>query len=205
MEVTRPNPDALLAQIRADESQTKRGTLRIFFGYAAGVGKTYSMLESAHQAVQQGREVVVGYIEPHARPETQALMTGLDVIPAREVAYRGMVLREFDVDATLARHPDVVLVDELAHTNAAGARHERRWQDIEELLHAGINVWTTLNVQHIESLNDVVGQVTGVVVRETIPDRVFDAADELELVDVTPEELLQRLNEGKVYLPDQAQ
>lgn len=205
MENDRPNPDALLAQIQTKDPVSSRGTLRIFFGYAAGVGKTFSMLESAHQAAKQGREVVVGYIEPHARPETQALTAGLETLPVREIPYREVTLREFDVDAALTRKPEILLVDELAHTNAAGSRHEKRWQDIEELLHAGIDVWTTLNVQHIESLNDVVGQVTGVVVRETIPDRVFDAADELELVDITPEELLERLHAGKVYLPEQAQ
>lgn len=202
---TRPNPDALLARVQAEEAQAKRGALRIFFGYAAGVGKTYSMLETARQTVSQGREVVVGYIEPHARPETQALVTGLESLPAKEYEYRGVTLREFDVDAALARRPDVMLVDELAHTNAAGCRHEKRWQDVEELLEAGINVWTTLNVQHIESLNDVIGQITGVTVRETVPDRVFDAADDVELVDITPEELLTRLRAGKVYIPEQAQ
>ncbi|ODU01418.1 MAG: two-component sensor histidine kinase [Planctomycetes bacterium SCN 63-9] len=205
MKDVRPSPDALLARIKAEASESKRGSLRIFFGYAAGVGKTYSMLESAHEAVRQGREVVVGYIEPHARPETQALLDGLEVLPLREISYRGVTLKEFDVDAALARHPEILLVDELAHTNAVGSRHEKRSQDIEELVHAGINVWTTLNVQHIESLNDVIGQVTGIIVRETIPDRIFDAADELELVDVTPEELLHRLNAGKIYLPEQAQ
>jgi len=201
----RPNPDVLLAQVQAEEAQAQRGSLRIFFGYAAGVGKTYSMLESARQAVAQGREVVVGYVEPHARPETQALVNGLEVLPVKEFEYRGVRLRDFDVDAALARHPDLMLVDELAHTNALGCRHEKRWQDVEELLAAGINVWTTLNVQHIESLNDVIGQITGIVVRETIPDRVFDLADDLELVDITPEELLGRLKTGKVYVPEQAQ
>ena len=205
MEENRPNPDALLAQIEAESPASSRGSLRIFFGYAAGVGKTYSMLKSAQLASQQGQEIVVGYVEPHARPETQALVAGLEILPVREFSHRGVSLREFDIDAALARHPEILLVDELAHSNAVGSRHDKRWQDVEELLHAGINVWTTLNVQHIESLNDVVGQVTGVTVRETIPDHVFDAADELELVDVTPDELLQRLNAGKIYLPEQAQ
>lgn len=202
---TRPDPDALLAQVQAEEAQAKRGSLRIFFGYAAGVGKTFAMLEHAQRAKSQGREVVVGYVEPHARPETQALVKGLEVLTPRELEYRGVTLREFDVDAALARHPEVLLVDELAHTNAEGCRHAKRWQDVEELLAAGINVWTTLNVQHIESLNDVIGQITGIVVRETIPDRVFDVADELELVDVTPEDLLERLAAGKIYISDQAQ
>jgi two-component system sensor histidine kinase KdpD len=201
----RPDPDELLAQVQAEEAESRRGSLRIFFGYAAGVGKTYSMLEAARQAVSQGREVVVGYVEPHNRPETEALLDGLEALPVKEIEYRGVILREFDVDAALARHPDVLLVDELAHTNVVGCRHEKRWQDIEELLDVGISVWTTLNVQHIESLNDVIGQITGVVVRETIPDRVFDSADDLELVDITPEELLVRLKVGKVYIPEQAQ
>ena len=201
----RPDPDVLLAQVQADEAQRKQGSLKIFFGYAAGVGKTYLMLENAQRARAEGRDVVIGYIEPHSRPETQKLLAGLDAIPVKEIDYRGVVLREFDVDAALARHPEVLLVDELAHANAEGCRHEKRWQDIEELLNAGIQVWTTLNVQHIESLNDVIGQITGVIVRETVPDRVFDSADELELVDLPPDELLVRLKAGKVYLPDQAQ
>lgn len=205
MEENRPNPDTLLAQIEAESPASRRGSLRIFFGYAAGVGKTYSMLKSAQLASQLGQEIVVGYVEPHARPETQALLAGFEILPVREFSHREVTLREFDIDAALVRHPEILLVDELAHTNAVGSRHDKRWQDVEELLHAGINVWTTLNVQHIESLNDVVGQVTGITVRETIPDHVFDAADELELVDVTPDELLQRLSAGKIYLPEQAQ
>lgn len=202
---SRPNPDQLLAQVQAAEAQARRGTLRIFFGYAAGVGKTYAMLQTARQARKEGRDVVVGYVELHGRPETEALLVGLKSLPVKEQEYRGVTLREFDVDAALARHPDLLLVDELAHTNATGSRHEKRWQDIEELVAAGINVWTTLNVQHIESLNDVIGQITGVSIRETVPDRVFEAADDLELVDITPEELLLRLQAGKVYLPQQAQ
>ncbi len=201
----RPDPDALLAHALAEGRDQRDGKLRIFFGYAAGVGKTFAMLEAARLTQKQGRDVVVGYLEPHARPETQQLAAGLEMLPVKQVDYRGVVLREFDLDAALARRPEIVLVDELAHTNASGCRHEKRWQDIEELLHAGINVWTTLNVQHIESLNDVIGQVTGVRVRETIPDRVFDLAQELELVDVTPDELIKRLNAGKIYVPDQAQ
>lgn len=201
---TRPHPDAVLAQVQSEAAQARRGSLLIFFGYAAGVGKTYAMLESAKRFAAQGRDVVVGYIEPHDRPETQALLVGLETLPIKVVAYHGMTLKEFDVDAALARRPEVLLVDELAHTNAGGCRHEKRWQDVEELLAAGIDVWTTLNVQHIESLNDVIGQITGVGVRETIPDRVFDSADDLELVDITPEELIARLNAGKVYLNEQA-
>ncbi len=201
----RPDPDALLEQVRAEEAKKGRGSLKIFFGYAAGVGKTYAMLEAARRAVAAGREVVVGYVEPHGRLETMALMAGLESIAPRTIEYRGMSLREFDVDATLARRPELVLVDELAHTNAEGGRHTKRWQDVEELLEAGINVWTTLNVQHIDSLNDVIGNVTGVTVRETVPDQVFDRADDLELVDITPEELIGRLRAGKVYVPEQAE
>jgi len=205
MTSTRPNPDELLAQVQAEEAQAHRGTLKIFFGYAAGVGKTYTMLETARRAKDEGRDVVVGYVEPHGRRETEALLEGLETIPDRRVEYRGVMLREFDVDAALSRRPELLLVDELAHTNAEGSRHAKRWQDVEELLAAGINVWTTLNVQHIESLNDVIGQVTGITVRETVPDRVFDSADDLELVDVSPEELLARLQAGKVYIPQQAE
>ncbi len=201
----RPNPDELLAQVKAEEVDSKRGSLKVFFGYAAGVGKTYSMLTNAQRAKAEGREIVVGYVEPHGRPETEALLAGLEALPMRDYEYRGVLLRDFDVDVALARHPELILVDELAHTNAVGCRHEKRWQDVEELLDAGINVWTTLNVQHIESLNDVIGQITGVTVRETVPDRVFDLADDLELVDITPEELLTRLKAGKVYVPEQAQ
>lgn len=201
----RPDPEALLAQVQSEEGRARRGRLRIFFGMAPGVGKTFAMLQTAHQVRAGGRDVLVGYVEPHARPETQALIADLPVLPVRSIDYRGVVLKEFDVDAALARHPDILLVDELAHSNAAGCRHEKRWQDVEELLDAGINVWTTLNVQHIESLNDVIGQITGISVRETVPDRIFDSADELELVDITPEELLERLKAGKVYIPEQAQ
>lgn len=202
---SRPNPDQLLAQVKAEEADAKCGSLKVFFGYAAGVGKTYSMLENAQRAKAEGREVVVGYVEPHGRRETEALLAGLEALPMREYEYRGVKLRDFDVDAALARGPDLILVDELAHTNAVGCRHEKRWQDVQALLEAGINVWTTLNVQHIESLNDVIGQITGVTVRETVPDRVFDQAADLELVDITPEELLVRLGAGKVYVPAQAQ
>ncbi len=201
----RPNPDELLAVLKAEESQSKKGKLKVFFGYAAGVGKTYAMLETARHAKESGREVVIGYVEPHGRKETEALLDGLESLPTRPVEYRGVVLQEFDVDAALARHPDVLLVDELAHTNADGSRHAKRWQDIVDLLDAGINVWTTLNVQHIESLNDVIGQITGITVRETVPDNVFELADDLELVDIAPEELLERLREGKVYVPSQAE
>lgn len=201
----RPNPDDLLTQVREEEQQARRGKLKIFFGYAAGVGKTYSMLEAARQAMAAGREIVVGYVEAHGRRDTEALLAGLETIPTRPVEHGGVILREFDVDAALQRHPDLLLVDELAHTNAAGSRHSKRWQDVMEVLNAGINVWTTLNVQHIESLNDIIGQITGITVRETVPDHIFDLANDLELSDLTPEELLERLKEGKVYLPAQAE
>lgn len=205
MATQRPNPDDLLAQVEAEEAQARRGSLRVFFGYAAGVGKTYAMLENAQRARAEGCDIVVGYIEPHTRPDTLALLDGLEALPVKQIDYRGVKLREFDVDAALARRPDVLLVDELAHSNAEGSRHTKRWQDVDELLAAGIHVWTTLNVQHIESLNDVIGQITGIVVRETVPDHLFDAADELELVDISPEDLLSRLRAGKVYIPEQAQ
>jgi two-component system, OmpR family, sensor histidine kinase KdpD len=201
----RPNPDQLLARLQAEESRARRGKLHIFFGYAAGVGKTYAMLEAAQREVKQGTEVVVGYVEPHGRPETEALLHGLESLPHQQLPYRGVTLREFDLDAALARHPQLILVDELAHTNVEGSRHTKRWQDVEELLENGIDVWTTLNVQHIESLNDVIAQITGVTVRETLPDAVLERADEIELVDVTPEELMERLEAGKVYLPSQAE
>jgi two-component system sensor histidine kinase KdpD len=204
MTLSRPNPDELLSRVQAQEESARRGKLRIFFGYAAGVGKTYAMLEAAHRERTDGVDVVVGYVEPHGRPETEALLSGLEVLPPREVSYRGVHLREFDLDAALRRKPTLILVDELAHTNAEGLRHAKRWQDVDELLAAGIDVFTTLNVQHVESLNDVIAQITGVVVSETLPDAVLERADELELVDLTPEELIERLREGKVYVPQQA-
>jgi two-component system sensor histidine kinase KdpD len=201
----RPNPDDLLARVQAEEAKARRGKLKIFFGYAAGTGKTYAMLEAARRERAEGRDVVVGYVEPHGRPETEALLEGLELLPPRPISYRGVTLKEFDLDAALARHPQLILVDELAHTNAQGLRHAKRWQDVEELLEAGIDVWSTLNVQHVESLNDIIAQITGVVVRETVPDAVLERADDIELVDLTPEELLERLKEGKVYVPQQAE
>ncbi len=198
----RPDPDALLAQAQAEE-QT-RGKLQIFLGYAAGVGKTFAMLEAAHQRAGEGIDVVVGYIETHRRAETESLLEGLEVIPRASIDYRGIKLTEMDVDAVLRRHPALVLVDEMAHTNAPGSRHSKRYHDIEEILDAGIDVYTTLNIQHLESLNDVVAQVTGVIVHETVPDRVIDEASDIEVIDLPPEELLVRLKEGKVYIPDQA-
>ena len=180
------------------------GRLKIFFGYAAGVGKTYAMLEAAHQAQKEGVDVVVGYVEPHARPDTLALLEGLEVLSCREVDYRGIRLREFDLDGALARRPQLILVDELAHSNAPGCRHTKRYQDVEELLQAGINVYTTVNVQHLESLNDLVTSITGIVVNERIPDHVFDRANQVELVDIEPSDLEKRLREGKIYRAQQA-
>jgi two-component system sensor histidine kinase KdpD len=202
----RPDPDALLALIRAEApaAARARGRLKIFFGATAGVGKTYAMLEAAHERRRAGADVVIGLVETHGRRETTALLAGLEALPRRRLEHRGVTLEEFDVDAALARRPHILLVDELAHTNAPGSRHAKRWQDVEELLAAGIAVYTTLNVQHIESLNDVVARVTGITVRETVPDSVLESADEVELIDLPPEELLQRLREGKVYMPEQA-
>jgi two-component system sensor histidine kinase KdpD len=201
----RPNPDQLLARVQEGESRAGLGNLRIFFGYAAGVGKTYAMLQSARRERDAGADVAVGYVEPHGRPETEALLDGLETIPVLTVTYRGTALREFDLDAALVRKPSILLVDELAHTNAPGMRHPKRWQDVEELLAAGIDVWTTLNVQHIESLNDVIAQITGVAVKETLPDTVLERADEIELIDITPDALMDRLGAGKVYIPAQAE
>lgn len=200
----RPDPDVLLQRVQAEEARAAHGRLKIFLGYAAGVGKTYAMLEAAHQRQAEGVEIVVGYIETHGRAETENLLQGLEVLPRQQVAYRGVVLPELNVDAVLARRPQLALIDELAHTNAPGVRHPKRFQDVEELLAAGIDVYTTLNVQHLESLNDIVAQITSARQQETVPDRVLDEAAEIEMVDLPPEELLQRLREGKVYVPDQA-
>jgi two-component system sensor histidine kinase KdpD len=202
---SQPNPDALLEHFREETKASKRGKLKVFFGYAAGVGKTYCMLEAARAQAAAGTDVVLGYVEPHARPETEALTLGMQFLAPRIVEYKGVKLKEFDLDAALASKSAIVIVDELAHTNAPGSRHAKRWQDVEELLNAGINVYSTLNVQHIESLNDIVAQISGIQVRETISDNVFDHADSIELVDLPPEELLQRFQEGKVYVPAQAQ
>lgn len=202
MEERRPDPDLLLAQVRQEEERARQGRLKIFFGAAPGVGKTYAMLEAAQQRRAEGIDVVVGLAETHGRRETEVLLEGLEVLPRRRVEYHGTTLAEFDLDAALARRAALLLVDELAHTNAPDSRHRKRWQDVFELLAAGIDVYTTLNVQHLESLNDVVAQITGVVVRETLPDSVLDRADEIELVDLPPEELLQRLKEGKVYVAE---
>ena len=199
----RPDPEALLAQVREEERRATRGRLKVFFGAAPGVGKTYAMLEAARARAREGVDVLVGVVETHGRPETAALLEGLPVLPRRAQEYRGIQLQEFDLEGALQRRPGLLLVDELAHTNAPSSRHAKRWQDVEELLAAGISVYSTLNVQHLESLNDVVAQITGVTVRETLPDSVFDQADELELADLSADDLLSRLREGKVYLPEQ--
>ena len=201
----RPDPDELLRRVHAEDARAHRGRLKIFFGFAPGVGKTYRMLQVARDLIcDQHLDVVVGLVETHRRTDTSAMLLGLELLPRKAVAYRGQTLEEFDLDLALARRPKVLLLDELAHTNAPGSRHAKRWQDVEELIEAGIDVYTTLNVQHVESLNDVVAQLTHVQVRETVPDAVLDAADDIELVDIAPDELLQRLEEGKVYLPDAA-
>ena len=201
----RPDPDRLLRLLQAEEARAARGRLKIFFGATPGVGKTYAMLQAGRAAVSQGLDVAVGIVETHGRAETSRLVEGLEVLPRRAVAYRGATLEELDLDAALARHPALLLVDELAHSNAPGSRHAKRWQDVEELRAAGIDVYTTVNVQHLESLNDVVAQITGVRVRETIPDAVLEGADEIEVVDVSADVLQQRLREGKVYVPEQAE
>lgn len=202
-EDNRPDSGLLLQSIRRAEEKPG-GRLKIFFGYAAGVGKTYAMLEAAHRAKAAGVDVVAGYIEPHTRPETMALLEGLEQLPVKAVPYKGIDLHEFDLDAALARKPQLLLVDELAHTNAGGCRHVKRYQDIQELLRAGVNVYTTVNVQHLESLNDKVASITGVSVAERVPDSVFDSADQVELVDLEPADLLERLREGKIYRQRQA-
>jgi len=203
MELDRPNPDELLRKM--EEKQQTNGKLKIFFGYAAGVGKTYAMLKAAHQAKDEGMDVVIGYIEPHTRPETLKLLEGLDQLPILQVRYKNITLREFDLDTALSQHPQLILVDELAHTNAEGCRHRKRYQDIEELLRAGIDVYTTVNVQHLESLNDVISSIIGVVVSERIPDRIFDSAMQVEIVDLEPDDLIVRLEQGKIYGKHQAQ
>ena len=201
----RADPDALARAIEREDEATRRGHLKIFFGYAAGVGKTYAMLKAAHAAKSRGIDVVIGYLEPHARPRTAAMARGLETVPTRDIRRERITYHEFDIDATLERAPQLVLVDELAHTCAPGSRHQKRYQDVEELLRAGIDVYTTINVQHIESLNDMVASVTGVIVHERIPDHVFDNADQVELVDIEPEDLIERLRAGQIYVPNQAE
>ncbi len=207
-ESNRPDPDELLSRIQAEESEAKaeqstRGKLKIFFGACAGVGKTYAMLSAGRSALAENIDVVIGLVETHGREDTKKLLDGMPIMPTHEVQYRGTLLKEFDLDSALARNPQLILLDELAHNNAPGSRHPKRWHDVEELLDAGIDVYTTINVQHLESLNDVVARITGIWVKETVPDAVFDNADEISLVDIPSEELLKRLQEGKVYIaPD---
>ena len=197
----RPSPDALLREAL----QAEQGRLKIFLGAAPGVGKTYEMLTAARAKKAEGVDVVIGVAETHGRKETEALLQGLEIIPRRIVPYKGHRLAEMDIDAILSRRPALVLVDELAHTNAPESRHPKRYMDVEELLAAGIDVYTTLNIQHVESLNDIVAGITKIRVRETVPDSMIDLACDIELIDLTPEDLIARLNEGKVYLPDQAE
>src|SRR5271168_1945288 len=199
----RPSPHALLKAARRE--QTDVGKLRIFVGAAPGVGKTYEMLQQARAKRRDGADVIVGIVETHGRRETEALLEGLPIVARKSVAYRGQMIDEMDLDGIIARHPKIVLVDELAHTNAPGSRHPKRYLDVEEILVHGIDVYTTVNIQHIESLNDVIAQITHVRVRETVPDAIFDRADAVELVDLTPDDLIQRLKEGKVYVPKQAE
>lgn len=205
MESPRQKPDQVLRAIRYDIADASRGKLKIFFGYAAGVGKTYAMLQAAHQAKERGVDVVAGYIAPHARPQTAALADGLEQLPVKQIVHGEIMLHEFDLDGALNRKPQLILVDELAHTNAGGSRHAKRYQDVKELLSAGIDVYTTVNVQHIESLNDMVASITGILVRERVPDSVFDEADQVELVDIEPAELLERMAGGNIYKEEQAE
>ncbi len=200
----RPNPDDLLASMKEEEAKSKRGKLKIFFGMCAGVGKTYTMLQTAQIEKMKGAEIVIGYVETHNRKETAQLVEGFELIPRKKYIYKTAHVEEMDLDAIIARNPQYVLVDELAHTNAPGSRHLKRYQDVQEILDNGINVYTTVNVQHLESRSEIVAQITGIIVRETLPDDVFERADEVELVDLTPDELLQRLSEGKVYTPERS-
>ncbi len=195
----RPDPDELLASLIHEEEKSKRGKLKIFFGMCAGVGKTYTMLQAAHAEKLKGSDIIIGYVETHNRKETTELAEGFELIPRKSYEYKTTSVQEMDLDAIIARKPQIVIVDELAHTNAPGSRHAKRYQDVQEILESGINVYTTLNVQHLESRSETVAQITGIIVRETLPDEIFENADEVELVDLTPDELLQRLSEGKVY------
>lgn len=200
----RPDPDDLLASLKEDEEKSKRGKLKIFFGMCAGVGKTYTMLQAAQIEKSKGADMVIGYVETHNRKETAELVEGFELIPRKRYSYKSASLEEMDLDAIIARKPQVVLVDELAHTNTPGSRHLKRYQDVQEILDNGINVYTTVNVQHLESRSEIVAQITGIVVRETLPDDIFESADDIEVVDLTPDELLQRLSEGKVYAPERS-
>lgn len=201
----RPDPDEILASIKREEDFSKKGKLKIFFGMCAGVGKTFTMLRIAIADKTKGIDVVIGYVEPHSRKETMALIEGLELIPRKIIDYKGTKLEEMDLDHILERRSQIVLVDELAHTNAPGSRHLKRYQDVQEILDSGINVYTTVNVQHLESRSDTVSQITGITIRETLPDEIFETADEVELVDITPDELLERFAEGKVYTPERSQ
>jgi two-component system sensor histidine kinase KdpD len=209
MEEKRPNPDAILAQIKEEEVQVKqkneKGKLKIFLGYCAGVGKTYRMLQEAGTNKKNGADIVIAYVEMHGRKETEMLLSGLEVLPRKKIEYLGVELNEMDVDEVLKRRPAIAVVDELAHSNAPGSRHQKRYQDVEELLNAGIDVFTTINIQHVESLIDVVHQISGVNIYETVPDRLLETASEVELVDLTPEKLIERFKEGKVYVPKKAE
>lgn len=198
----RPDPDELLASIKFEEEQNKPGKLKIFFGMCAGVGKTFSMLESAHIEIAKGKNVIIGYIETHKRTDTDELLNGLEIIPRKVIDYKSTKQEDVDTEAIIVRKPDIVLIDELAHTNIPGCRHHKRYQDVLDILDNGIDVYTTLNVQHLESQSDTVSQITGIIVREVVPDEIFERADEVELVDITPEELLQRFEDGKVYAPE---
>lgn len=200
----RPDPDVLLASLQREEKRARRGRLKVFFGMCPGVGKTYAMLRAAQQEMREGTDLAVGLVETHGRPETEALLAGLPVIPRQQIEYRGAHLTEMDLEAILLRRPQLVLVDEFAHTNAPGSRHPKRYQDVIELLDAGLDVFTTLNVQHLESRADAVRQITGAAIQETVPDSIFELADQIELIDLPPEALLERLREGKVYLGDRA-
>jgi len=204
MDDDRPDPDTLLSQIQKEEIRENKGKLKIFLGYAAGVGKTYGMLKAAHERLDDGVDIRIGYVETHGRSDTDALVLGLPLIPRLNVNYKSTLLSEIDLDAILTEHPELVLIDELAHTNPPGFRHAKRYLDVEEILSAGIDVYTTLNIQHLESLRDVVAQITSVIVKETVPDRILDEANEIELMDIPPPELRTRLKEGKVYVPDVA-
>lgn len=203
-EIDRPNPDELLAALAKEEERSKRGKLKIFFGMCAGVGKTYTMLQAAHIEKKKGNDIVIGYVETHKRKETEALVSGFEIIPRKAIEYKSTSVEEMDLDAIIARNPQTVLVDELAHTNVPGSRHNKRYQDVQELLENGINVFTTLNVQHLESRTDTVAQITGVIIRETLPDFIFENSDDVELVDLTPDELLQRFSDGKVYTTERS-
>ena len=201
----RPQAEDLLLIARSDEKKANEGRLTVYLGYAAGVGKTYSMLQDALQRQREGKDVVIAYIETHDRPETNVLVENFEVIPTLSIEHQNLSLREIDLDAVIRRHPQIVLVDELAHTNAPGSRHLKRYQDVEELLQAGISVYTTVNIQHIESQNDAVAQIIGIRVSEIVPDAFLSNADEIRLIDITPEELNLRLKAGKVYVKDMAE